>query len=416
MPALLLPSMPLLSRRSVLAAASGIAAVTVAGAPARLGAQPAMSGEDLKLPPSKPVGRVMPEIEKGLPLEPGRRLRWAVVGLGAYALNQIIPSFAESKASRLTGLVSGDRSKAQKMAQLYGVPEKNIYGYDDFDRIADNADIDIVYIIMPNGLHAEYAIRALKAGKHVCCEKPMANTVAECEAMIAAAKQANRQLMIGYRAQYEPFNLEAMRRARDGELGAVRLVTSDHGRHLKPEEPRDQWRMVKSLAGGGSLYDIGIYALQATRYLTAEEPLEVSAMMSNLKDDARFKEIEDTVVWQMRFPSGALAHCSSSYSYQGVKRFQVFGVRASVTLDPAPDYYKHEMTIATEKLEETPQLQEGNQFAAQMDHMSMAVTNNTAVKTPGEEGLRDVRLMQAIYQAAREGRTLKLGAHGGVES
>jgi glucose-fructose oxidoreductase len=199
----------------------------------------------------------MPEMEKEMPEAPEKRLGYAIVGLGQFALNQIIPSFAESKSSKLVALVSGKREKALQVADRYGVDQKNIYDYQNFDRIADNDEIDIVYIILPNALHAEYTVRAFKAGKHVLCEKPMAVTAEECETMIRAGREADRKLMIAYRAQYEPYNLEAIRMSREGELGKIRLVTSDHGRILDPKVPADQWRMVKALAGGGSLYDIG---------------------------------------------------------------------------------------------------------------------------------------------------------------
>lgn len=367
-------------------------------------------------PPSRSTGRPFPEMEKEMPHEPGKRLGYAVVGLGQFALNQIIPSFAESKSSKLVALVSGNRDKAEQVADRYGVEHKNIYGYDDFDRIADNDGIDIVYIILPNALHAEYTVRAFKARKHVMCEKPMAPTIAECETMIRAGREAGRKLMIAYRAQYEPYNLEAIRMAREGELGTIRLVTSDHGRILDPKVPADQWRMVKSLAGGGSLYDIGIYSLQAARYITGEEPLEVaSAQISSDPADPRFTEVEDLVTFQLRFPSGVLANLSSSYSTSPVKRIQVFGSKASLVLDPATEYWRHQMMVKTEKGERRAQIPEGNQFANEMDHLVQAILESRDPKTPGEEGLRDVRIMQAVYRAAAEGKPVSLEATGSVK-
>ncbi|MET0746228.1 MAG: Gfo/Idh/MocA family oxidoreductase [Microvirga sp.] len=364
------------------------------------------------LPPARPTGRPVPKLEKELPEAPGRRLGYAVVGLGQFALNQIIPSFAESKSSKLVALVSGNPEKARDVADRYGVPASGLYGYDTFDRIADNEAIDIVYIILPNALHAEYTQRAFKAGKHVMCEKPMAVTPAECEAMIRAGREANRRLMIAYRAQYEPYNLEAIRMARSGELGAIRLVTSDHGRNLDPEVPADQWRMVRALAGGGSLYDIGIYALQAARYITGEEPVEVSGRLFSDPNDPRFREVEDTVAFQLRFPSGILANLSSSYSTAPVKRIQVFGTKASLILDPATEYDKHQMMVRTEKDERRVMIPEANQFAAEMDHFSKAAMEDRDPRTPGEEGLRDIRILQAIYESAREGRPVSLEATG----
>lgn len=342
------------------------------------------------------------------PMPPNRRLGWAIVGLGKFATEQIIPSFAECKSSKLVAFVSGDKAKAEKYASQYGVNPKNIYNYQNYNTIRNNPEIDIIYIILPNGLHAEYTIRGLQAGKHLMCEKPMANTVQECQAMIDAAKRATRKLMIAYRAQYEPFNLAAIKYARSGQLGKLKLVTSDHGRNLDPKDPADRWRMNKKLAGGGSLYDIGIYSLQAARYITGEEPIEINAMIYSTPGDERFREVEENVNFGLRFPGGALANCSSSYGYSNVKRLQVFGSEATLELDPATDYYQHRLIIKRKSGMEEPQIQEQNQFALEIDHLSQSIMENKQPKTPGEEGLQDVRLMNLIYEAARTGRTIKV--------
>ncbi|WP_262268192.1 Gfo/Idh/MocA family protein [Microvirga yunnanensis] len=404
-----------LSRRFFLRGTGGgllLGSALAAAGPSFAQSTGASGGGGPALPPDGPTGRPMPEMEKAMPEAPGKRLGYAIVGLGQFALNQIIPSFAESKSSKLVALVSGNRDKALQVADRYGVEQANIYDYQNFDRIADNDEIDIVYIILPNALHAEYTVRAFKAGKHVLCEKPMAVTADECETMIRAGREADRKLMIAYRAQYEPYNMEAIRMAREGELGRIRLVTSDHGRILDPKVPADQWRMVKALAGGGSLYDIGIYSLQAARTITGEEPVEVSAHISSDRSDPRFREIEELVAFQLRFPSGALANLTSSYSTAPVKRIQVFGSKASLVLDPATEYERHQMMVKTEKEERRVQIPEGNQFAAEMDHMAKAVLEDREPKTPGEEGLRDIRIMQAVYQAAEQGRPVSLETTG----
>jgi glucose-fructose oxidoreductase len=367
------------------------------------------------LPPSRPTGRPNPQMEEEMPMEPGRRLGWAVVGLGKFALNQAIPALAESRSSKLVALVSGNRQKAEQVAARHGVESRNLYDYSTFDRIADNPEVDVVYIILPNALHAEYAVRAFKAGKHVFCEKPMAVTVEECETMIRAGQEAGRKLMIAYRAQFEPHNVEAIRMARAGEIGPVRFVTSDHGRILDPtKDPADQWRMVKSLAGGGSLYDIGIYSLQAARYLTGEEPVEVFGQIFSQKDDPRFREVEERVAFQLRFPSGAMANLSSSYSTSSVKRIQAFGEKGSLIIDPGTEYEGNKLTLLTEKGRQEVKVKEASQFAAEMDHFSQSVMANKDPKTPGEEGLRDIRIMQAIYRSAQEGKPVSLEATGSL--
>lgn len=338
-----------------------------------------------------------------------KKLGFAIVGLGKFATEQMMPAFKDCKHARIVALVSGSPAKTQRLAREYGVPAANLYNYQNFDSIKDNPAVDVVYIVLPPALHAEYTLRAARAGKHVLSEKPMATSVAECEQMIEACRKAGKKLMIAYRAQYEPFNLEAIARLRRGELGRVMQITADHGRTVDPTgDKADEWRVVKKMAGGGSLMDIGIYSLNAARYLTGEEPVEVTAVEMTDKSDPRFREVEDRIHFTLRFPGGTLATCTSAYSIAEVKRFRVFGDKAWLDLDPATDYYQHNMTIGSKQGEQKIALREGNQFAAELDHMAECVLQNKTPKTPGEEGLRDIRLITAIYEAARTGKTVKV--------
>ncbi len=275
-----------------------------------------------------------------VPPAPGKKLGYALVGLGNLSIFQLLPAFAKAEKSKLTAFVSGRPEKAKQLAARYGVLDKNIYNYDNFDSIANNPDIDIVYIVLPNSMHAEYTIRALKAGKHVLCEKPMATTPQECEQMIAAAKAANRKLQIGYRLHFEPNNLAMIKMARDQEFGPTRLILADAGFNIglvMGSGTDKQWRLVKKMAGGGSLMDIGIYALNATRYLSGEEPVEVNAMIQTTPNDPRFTEVEENIAFQLRFPSGILANCTSSYGV-GVNRWRVVGTKGAFELEPALSY------------------------------------------------------------------------------
>ena len=342
---------------------------------------------------------------------PQQKIGWAIVGLGEFATQQIIPAFAQCQSSKLVALVSGSPDKAQKIAQEHSIDSSNIYNYTNYDTVAENPDVDIIYIILPNGLHAEYTIRGAQAGKHIMCEKPMANTPEECQLMIDACSAADRKLMIAYRAQYEPYNLAAIEIARaKKELGTLKLVVASNGRQLDPSNPADRWRMNKDLAGGGSLPDIGIYSLQAARYITGEEPVAISAMMHSPPNDPRFQEVEETVNFLLRFPSGVLANCTSSYGHPGVTRYQVFGEDGIMELDPATPYSGHRLFVKLGKEKEERQIGGQNQFALEMDHLSECVMHNKTPKTPGEEGLQDVKLIQTIYEAARTGQTIELPA------
>jgi predicted dehydrogenase len=345
------------------------------------------------------------EAQLKVPDPPGKKLGWAIVGLGSLSINQILPAFAECEKSKVVALVSGHPDKAAKLAARYGVNPKSIYNYQNYDSIKDNPEVDIIYVVLPNSMHAEYTIRGAQAGKHVLTEKPMANTPAECQQMIDAARKANRKLMVAYRCRYEPYNQEAIRVARSRELGNVKVILADAGFAMKDPTV---WRLKKSLAGGGSLMDIGIYALQAARYLTGEEPTEVNAMTYSTPNDPRFKEVEEAINFQLRFPSGILANCTSSYGYAWQSHYRVVTDQGWLEMDPATAYSGLRMRVHKDNVTEEKDLPVVDHFAAEMEHMSECVMQNKEPLTPGEEGLRDLTIMHALYEAANSGKTVKL--------
>ena len=342
---------------------------------------------------------------QNVPEPSGKKMGWAIVGLGSLSINQILPAFSKCERSKVVALVSGHPDKANRLALQYGVNPKNIYNYQNYDNIRDNPEVDIIYIVLPNGMHAEYTIRGHQAGKHVLSEKPMANTPADCQAMIDAARKANRKLMVAYRCRYEPNNLEMIRMAHEKELGPVQVFVSDHGFNIG--DPT-QWRLNKALAGGGSLMDIGIYSLNAARYITGEEPVELNAMTYTSPNDVRFKEVEETTIFQLRFPSGAVANCSSSYGYAGQNRYRAIATEGWFELEPATSYSGLRMKINRGNTLEQPSLAVTDQFAVEMDHMSACVMQDKQPLTPGEEGLRDLTIMMAIYESARTDKPVKL--------
>lgn len=339
---------------------------------------------------------------------PERKLGYAVVGLGSYGLGVIIPQFANCRHSRLVALVSGDPAKARRVAAQYGVLEKNIYDYQNYDRIRDNPDIDIVYVCLPVAMHAEYTIRAAKAGKHVLCEKPMAVSPAECEAMIAACRQAGKKLMIGYRCHFEPYNLEAIRRARAGEIGKLRYFRSEHGFNFGNP---NAWRLKRAMSGGGSLMDMGIYALNAARYMTGEEPSALYAVDSTDRRDPRFREVEDRIAFELEFPSGVLGSCISMYS-ANQNHILLMGDKGRIELEPATGYSGQRMWVGNGREQEiTPPPGPGaTQWAGQLDHMAQCVLHDREPIVAGEEGLRDIRIIEAVYRSARERRRIELTA------
>lgn len=336
-----------------------------------------------------------------------KQVGYAIVGLGYYATRIIMPEFAKCSRSRLTALVSGTPEKLQRFGDEYKLPKRSLYSYADFDSIRDNPDVDVVYVILPNAMHAEYTIRAAKAGKHVLCEKPMAVSSAECEAMIAACKAANRKLMIGYRSHFEPHNMLAMKLTRDGAFGKPSLVESDHGFSIG--DPT-QWRLKRALSGGGSLMDIGIYSVQALRYMSGEEPVSITAIEQTDRSDPRFKEVEDRLDFAFGFPSGATGKGLSTYS-SGHNRIKLTGDKGWVEMAPATGYSGHQMWTSERgksRAVEPPRAPWPNQFVGQLDHMADCVLTGREPLVAGEEGLRDLRIMEGIYRSAREGRTVTL--------
>lgn len=344
----------------------------------------------------------------GLPAlaAPDRKLGYAVVGLGGYGLGIIVPQFRHCQHSKLVAVVSGDPAKARRVAAEYGVPERGIYSYQNFDSIRDNPDIDIVYVCLPVSMHAEYTIRAARAGKHVLCEKPMAISSAECEAMIAACKQAGRKLMIGYRCHFEAHNLEARRRARSGEIGKLRYFRSEHGFTMGDASG---WRLKKAMSGGGSTMDMGIYALQAARYMTGEEPVAVYAKETTDRRDPRFREVEDMIEFQLEFPSGVIGSCVSMYS-ANQNHILLMGERGRIELEPGTRYDGNKLWVGQDRQQQvTPPPGPGaTQWAGQLDHLALCVRNNQEPIVPGEEGLRDLRLIEAVYRSAREQQRIVL--------
>lgn len=346
---------------------------------------------------------------EGLP--PEKRVGIAVVGLGVLTIEEILPALAQCKKIKVSALVTGKRDKGLRLAKEYGVAESSVYSYEDYDKIKDNPDVAGVYIVLPNSMHAEYTIRAAKAGKHVLCEKPMANSVAECESMIKACAEAGRKLMIAYRIQYEPYNKMMRDLVQQQKYGRTRVIQATNVQNAGDPQ---HWRYKKALAGGGALPDIGIYCLNTTRFLLGEEPEEVFASIYNTPGDPRFTEVDETMTFQLRFKSGVIAVCDTSYSAHACRQYRIMCERAWLNMDPAFAYRGLKASISeakgTSEILTYPTLAEQNQFALEMDHFASCVLENKTPDTPGEEGLRDQVIMEALYKSAAENRPVKLSS------
>jgi predicted dehydrogenase len=322
-----------------------------------------------------------------------KKLGVALVGLGIYSEGQLGPALKETKYCRLAGIVSGTETKKEKWKKKYDIPAQNIYSYEDFDSIKTNDDIDILYVVLPNSMHAEYVIRGAQAGKHVICEKPMAITEEECDKMIAACIEASVKFSIGYRLHFDPFNVEMMRLADEKVFGSVKKISASHGLN-----DAKGWRLDKKMAGGGPLMDVGIYCVNAGRYITNQEPIAVQAFEEPKNDREKFETIEESLNWRMEYENGIIAECSCSYTKYG-NHLRVEAENGWFEIAPAFSYNGLKGKTSEGKMDIKPI----NQQVAQMDDFALTIINNRPTPVPGEMGRQDVKILQAIYRSMESG-------------
>jgi predicted dehydrogenase len=279
--------------------------------------------------------------------------------------------------------------------------------------------VKVVYIVLPNAMHREFAERAAKAGKHVLTEKPMTVSSKDGQAMVAACAKANVHLMVAYRIQYETYNRRAMQLVRDGKHGRLLGIHAINTQTVA-EDGALQWRHKKAMSGGGSLPDIGLYCLNTARFLTGEEPVEIFASTYSPPNDPRFAEVEETVSFTLRFPSNTIAHCFTSYGGRDDKHQRLNLGTAAIDMPNAYLYQGQQMTVIGRQDDATSQnqlvLAPKNQFSAEIDHMADCVMTGRKPYTPGEEGVQDHKLMEAIYESARTGKPVKLPAIKGKDT
>ena len=327
-----------------------------------------------------------------------KKLGVALVGLGNYATHELAPALQETTNCYLNGIVTGTPAKIDKWKNQYNIPDKNVYNYENFDDIANNESIDVVYIVLPNSMHREFVIRAAKAGKHVFCEKPMALSVKECEEMIDACNKAGVRLFVGYRLHTDPYHLAAMKFRTEGDSGVI-YVQSEFG--FKIGDPT-QWRLKKTLAGGGAMMDVGIYAIQAARYSIGEEPLSVTAQEYKT-DYKKFAEVDETVTWQMQFPGGHISNSTTSYSTP-LNNLYISKDYRWFNLLPAFSYAGIKGTTNKGELSFPPI----NQQAVQMDTFTKCILDDKESDASGEEGLKDLKVIETIYKAIKSGTKVKV--------
>jgi len=332
----------------------------------------------------------------------GRKLNIALVGLGRYA-GYLAEGLQTAQHCKLAGIVTGTPSKAEDWKKRYNIPDNNIYNYKNFDEVSRNKDIDVIYVVLPNAMHKEYAIRAAKAGKHVIVEKPMAITEQDCREMIDACNRAGVQLAMGYRLHYEPYNMEIKRLGQEKVFGKLKLIEASLGyRSADPSE----WRVKKALAGGGPLMNLGVYCVQVARYVSGEEPTSVTAQFGPITNKLVFTEVEESITWQLQFPSGLVATSSSTYNCR-IDRFFASAEEGFFELSPAISYGPFKGRTSNGDEMNFPEI---NQQGVQCDEIAKVLLANQKLPDhiSGKEGMQDVKIMQAIYKAAETGKRIAI--------
>jgi predicted dehydrogenase len=327
------------------------------------------------------------------------KLGIALVGLGGYSTGQLAPALQQTEYCYLAGIVTGTPSKAEAWKEKYTIPEKNIYNYGNYDSIKDNPDIDIIYVVLPNSMHAEYTIRAANAGKHVICEKPMAVTVEDCNKMITACKQAGKMLSIGYRLHFDPYHLEMVRLGKEKVYGEIKKMSAAFSFVAQ----KGIWRLDKKMAGGGPLMDLGIYCVQGVCYTTGMEPVAVTAQSPPVSDKEKFIDVEETLSFQMEMPNGLIAGCRTSYS-ESANFLRAEAEKGLFELQPAYSY----SGLRGKTPDGIIKYSGLSQQAKQMDAFALSVKKNKPGIVPGEMGRRDMKIITAIYEAMRTGKKIEI--------
>ncbi|MDI6401517.1 Gfo/Idh/MocA family oxidoreductase [Balneolaceae bacterium ANBcel3] len=330
-----------------------------------------------------------------------RKVGVALAGLGYYSTDELAPALQLTEHCELRGIVTGSPWKIPVWQEKYGIPDKNVYNYENLYTIADNPDIDVVYIVLPNSLHMKYSVIAAEAGKHVWCEKPMALTVDECEKIIGACEKNRVKLTIGYRMQHEPNTREIIRFREENRYGTIRSVEASAGYYSRIARREDSWKL-QSAMGGGATYDMGVYPINAARYVTGEEPVSVSARLESNR--SQFDEVDETAWYELTFPGGARASLMTSMG-ENINRLHVDTRDGWYGLQPFSTYsgISGETSDGVILNKRIP-----NQQALQMDNDARAILENSDVIVPGMDGLEDIRVVEAIFKAADSGEEVRI--------
>jgi predicted dehydrogenase len=334
-----------------------------------------------------------------------KRIGYAVVGLGSIAETSVLPAFRNSKTSRLVALVSHDKSRAQRLGAKFGV--KHCYAYENYDECLSQSGVDAIFVASVNGAHAEQTIRAAAAGKHVLCEKPMANSVEDCRRMVEACRANRVRLMIAYRKYFEPGSVALKKLVTSGKLGGLRHIFSSYTEHVDPGKAK-AWQLNQDLAGGGSLMDIGIYCVNTMRWIAGGAPIDATAYRWT-DDPKRFNEVEDSIAFRLTHPEGLVCQGTSSFSSKAASFVQVHGDLGWAALNPAFAFEEERRLFGKIRGRWFEQkFKVIDEFVLELNAFTKSIHQGHDPEPDGMEGLRDMATIEAIYRSARENRTVRI--------
>jgi predicted dehydrogenase len=335
-----------------------------------------------------------------------RRLGYAVVGLGAISQQAVLPAFAHTKRARLVAVVSGDRDKARRLAEQFHASHH--YGYDEYAECLKNPDVEAVYVATPPGEHEKYTVQAAQAKRHVLCEKPLAATVDECRRMVRACRDNTVQFMTGYRKYFEPGSVALKRLISSGELGRVDIIHAAFTEFRPAGDTSPEWLFKRKLSGGGPLMDIGIYCVNTSRWLVDEDPVQATAIRWS-RDRKRFKEVEEGIAFRLNFRSGLVLQGTASWGSVLASFVQVHGEKGWASLSPAFAFEEERRLtgkIAGQWFER--EFTAIDEFALELDDFADCLRENRKPEPDGEQGMRDIVILDAIYRSAKERRLVAI--------
>lgn len=323
-----------------------------------------------------------------------KKLGFALVGLGSLSTNQIAPALQKTKHCRLAGIVTGTPAKAEKWKAQYGIPDRSTYNYDTIERIADNKDVDVVYVVTPNALHARDTIKAAKAGKHVLCEKPIGLSAAQGQELVdAAARHPQLKVMEAFMYRHHPQTHKAAELVAAGAIGELRQVRSRFSFTL--DDPADI-RLPPEL-DGGAIMDLGCYCISMQRLLAGEPEL----VFGRQRTGPTGVDIGFTGVLQFAGDVFGEFHCGFDLPQtNGLEAIGSTGVLA--VPDPVRCRDPH-VEVDGKRIE----VEDVDRYCLQVANFSSAVRGEAEPLLGRDDALGQARSIAALYRSAESGRNEK---------